>query len=292
MRSLLTTLIPAAILLLLIAIAGVLSYLIVSFVSDAIPLRKIISKTTLILLVLSIFPIMSWLQLKKQDIGLSDKKTFFKQIAQGLLFGILILAPVIFSLWFLDIWHYDQDKSWTLAKILIKILGLLIIALLVSVPEEFIFRGILQTSLSKKIGIFMAIGVSAFYYAGLHYLKSKTDIPIQDLTLMSSYTLIGDAFINLFTLSNLPGLIALFSVGAFLGCVRYRISNSIGLCIGIHAGWVFLIKMTSAFFDKNRASELKFLVSDYDFIIGPFVCVWLILLTGIFLAYTRRSSNT
>ena len=109
---------------------------------------------------------------------------------------------------------------------------------------------------------------------------------------MSSYTLIGDAFINLFTLSNLPGLIALFSVGAFLGCVRYRISNSIGLCIGIHAGWVFLIKMTSAFFDKNRASELKFLVSDYDFIIGPFVCVWLILLTGIFLAYTRRSSNT
>lgn len=289
MRTIITALTPAAILLLIICIAGILGYLLATVIGDTFPLSKIISKTTLILLVLSIFPAMAWLRLNKQDLGFSPKNIFFKQMAKGLLLGIIILLPIILSLWFLDLWHFDQDKHWTATSILLKVLGVLIIAFLVSVPEEMIFRGILLTGLSKKLGVFLGIAISAIYYAGLHFLKTKIEIPVQELSLLSSYTVTIGAFKNLFQLSNLPAFIALFTVATFLGCVRMWLPQSLGLCVGIHAGWVFLIKMTSAFFDKTRHSDLKFLVSTYDGIIGPLVSVWLVILTAFFLYVMTRS---
>lgn len=292
MRTLLTLFLPSLILLLLISIAGVLGYWIVAIIGDAIPLRKIISKTTLILLVLSIYPSMAWLQLKKQDIGVTRKKIFCKQLIKGLLLGILILTPIIISLLLLDLWHYDQTKIWTLTNILIKVIGVLLIALLVAIPEEFIFRGILLTGLRKKLSVFWAIAGSTFYYASLHFLKSDIGISTQELSLISSYIIITDAFNNLLQLSNLPAFIALLVVGVFLACVRLLLPQSMALCIGIHAGWVFLIKITSAFFDKNKSSQLTFLVSDYDGIIGHLVSVWLILFTVFFLVVTTRHNST
>lgn len=284
MHSFFIPLIPAALLLLAISIAGVLSFLIVSVIGDALPLGKVLSKSTLILLVLSIYPIMVWLHLKKQDIGLTnDKKSFFKQVAKGLFLGILILTPIIISLYCLDLWYYDIHKNWTAPKIIAKVLGLLLIALLISVPEELIFRGILLTGLRKKIGVVLSISLSAFYYAGLHFLRSKTEIPLSELSIMSGYLIAAESFNNLLKLSNLSAFIALFTVGTFLACVRIRLPSSLGLCIGIHAGWVFTIKLTSAFLDKNYASDLRFLVSTYDGIIGPLVSIWLILLTAFFL---------
>jgi membrane protease YdiL (CAAX protease family) len=291
MRTIITALTPVAILLSIICIAGVLGYLLATILGDTFPLAKIISKTTLILLVLSVFPIMAWLHLNKKDIGFSSKTIFFKQMAKGLLLGIIILLPVIISLWFLDLWYYDQYKNWTAVSILLKVLGIFVIAFLVAAPEELIFRGVLLTGLSKKIGVFLGISVSALYFAGLHFLKTKIEIPVQELSLMSSYIITADAFNNLFQLSNLSAFIALFTVAVFLSCVRMRLPQSLGLCIGIHAGWVFLIKVTSAFFDKNRLSDLKFLVSSYDGIIGPLVSAWLILLTAFFLYVMARGVN-
>ena len=108
------------------------------------------------------------------------------------------------------------------------------------------------------------------------------------MELSSSYILIADAFNNLFDLANIPAFIALLCVGIFLGCVRNRLPQSIGLCIGIHAGWVFTIKMTSAFFDRNKQSDWLFLTSSYDYVIGPLVSFWLILMTLALLYYTSR----
>ena len=62
-------------------------------------------------------------------------------------------------------------------------------------------------------------------------------------------------------------LIALFIAGLFLSLVREKTGN-IALCIGIHAGWVFTIKMTKEVTHLDTNASTAFLVGSYDNIIG------------------------
>jgi hypothetical protein len=79
-------------------------------------------------------------------------------------------------------------------------------------------------------------------------------------------------------------LLSLMMVGVFLAVIRIHVPNSLALCIGCHACWVWQIKMSKVFFDTNLWSEYIyinlwseyiFLVGRYDAIVGPLVTVWL-----------------
>ena len=295
MKTLLSALTPLAILTLAIIIAGVLGYFIFLAIDGAVPLRKLISKTALILLLLSIFPLMHFLKLSKADLGIAAKKDFALQIIAGLVLGITILAPLFLTFYYLDIWVVDNNFQFTTTIILAKIFKILLISFLISIPEEMLFRGILLTSLKRAKGVLFAISLSAFYYAGLHFLKSKTEIPPDEANLSSSYYLIADALTQLTNPENLSAFIALMSVGIFLAAIRTKSPMSLGICIGIHAGWVFLIKTNSAFLNRNPSSDWYFLVSNYDGVIGPLVTAWLTLITTIFITYTYlqdKSTNS
>jgi len=295
MKTLLSALTPLAILTLAIIIAGVLGYFIFLAIDGAVPLRKLISKTALVLLLLSIFPLMHFLKLSKVDLGIAPKKKFARQIIAGLVLGIVILAPLFLTFYSLDIWVIDHNFQFTATIILAKLFKILLISFLISIPEEMLFRGILLTSLTRAKGVLFAIPLSAFYYAGLHFLKSKTEIPPDEASLSSSYYLIADALTQLTNPGNLPAFIALMSVGIFLATIRTKSPMSLGVCIGIHAGWVFLIKTNSAFLNRNPSSDWYFLVSNYDGVIGPLVTVWLTLITATFITYTYlrdKSTNS
>mgnify|MGYP003957462063 FL=1 len=286
MKKLLSALTPLAVLTLAIAIAGILGYFLFIAIDGAIPLRKLISKTALILLILAIFPTMYLLKFSKADLGIMPKKNFVLQIMAGLLIGIAILTPLFLTFYYLNIWVIDENFQFTPAIMTEKMLKILLISFLISVPEEALFRGILLASLKRVNGTLLAIALSAFYYAGLHFLKSKTEIPADQASLSSSYYLITDALTQLTNPENLSAFIALMSVGIFLATIRTKFPMSLGLCIGIHAGWVFLIKTNSAFLNRNPDSDWYFMVSNYDGVIGPMVTIWLTLITALFLSYT------
>jgi len=82
----------------------------------------------------------------------------------------------------------------------------------------------------------------------------------------------------------------LFMVGIFLCVVRTQIKQSLGLCIGIHASWVWQIKLSKDFFNTNYDSPYIYLVSSYDGLVGPLIAAWLLLATIVYLAfrYWRR----
>ena len=291
MKKLFSALTPLAILTIAIVFSGFLGYFLFIAIDGAIPLRKLISKTALILLILSIIPMMYWLKLSKTDLGISHKKIFSLQIIVGLLIGITILTPLFLTFYHLNIWVFDENYHFTLATATQKILKILLISFLISVPEEALFRGILLTSLKRVNGTQLAIFLSAFYYAGLHFLKSKTEIPADEASLYSSYYLITDALTQLTNPENLSAFIALMSVGVFLAILRTLFPMSLGLCIGIHAGWVFLIKCNSAFLNRNPDSDWYFMVSNYDGVIGPMVTIWLTTITAFFLIYTNYKNR-
>jgi membrane protease YdiL (CAAX protease family) len=285
MRSLMAALVPLAVLLAASSAACVAGYFIMLGLGDAFPFRKVISKITQLLLVLSIFPAMAWLRLKKEDLGFVGKKLFFKQLAQGFALGLATLLPVLIIEYALGIHVFDESKNWTFASAAQKAGISLALALLISMIEEPIFRGILLTGLIRKLPVFGGIIISSGYYAALHFLNSRTEIPIQELNVFSGFILLEEAFANLLNPAIYSAFFALLMVGIFLCLLRTHFNASLALCIGCHAAWVWQIKMFKGLFSIHFKSKFIHWVSSYDGVIGPLVTLWLMMAVLGYFAY-------
>lgn len=287
-------LVPLLILLFFAAISSSLSYIILMVAGDIITMRKILSKGTQIFLLLSIFPLRHYLKLTWPDIGFAPKTLFFKQIAYGVLLGLITLMPIMLVLYSLDVSVIDQTKDWTTGKIAIRVSLALLLAVLISFGEEPLFSGILLAGLRKKMMVGLAGFLTASYYAAFHFVKTKTKIPYEELSVGSGFQLMAEAFANVLNPEITSAFIGLLVVGLFLVTIRTQIKQSIGICIGCHAAWVWQIKIGKDFFDVNKNSEYYYLVSDYyDGVVGPLVAVWLSLgIAGYFIwkKYLRQSA--
>ncbi|MDD2761013.1 MAG: type II CAAX endopeptidase family protein [Methylomonas sp.] len=276
MRKLLVVLMPIAIIAALSAIASLAAYGLLRLTGDVLPLHKAISKLTLIMLLLSVFPLRKWLQLSWGELGFAPARAFFKQMGQGLLFALLTLSPVLALLYALDVLVWDEARVWTPGKVLEKTAVSLFFALLIGVGEEMLFRGLLLSALKRRLPLIAAIGISSFYFAVLHFFKSQTRIPYEQQSLGSGFRLMEEAFVNWLDPQYLSALLALFVVGTFLAVLRSRLPQSLSLCIGCHAGWVWQIKLSKDLCDVNQQSEHLYLINiHYDGVIGPLVSVWL-----------------
>ena len=280
-------LVPLLVLLAASALACVLGYFLVPLLGDVSP-QKVISKTTQVLLVLSIFPSMAYLKLTRQDLGFADRSLFLQQVGLGFGLGLITLLPMFILLYNLDVMVIDETQVWTIAKIAEKTVIALLLALLISLLEEPMFRGVLLMSLGRKMPMMTAALISAIYYATLHFIKSPTDIPASELTLMGSFQLLGHAFGNLLNPEILSALFALLMVGIFLGILRLQVPTSLGLCIGCHTCWVWQIKMSKTLFNTDFNADYAFLVSHYDGVTGSLVAGWLLLVILVYFAYRMR----
>jgi membrane protease YdiL (CAAX protease family) len=277
LRTLYYALIPLLILLIAVALACIVSYFVVLNFGEFAEFGKIISKSTQILLILSIFPITFYLKISKTELGIAALPIFLKQIALGFCLGLITLMPVFIVLYLLGINVIDDTQIWTISLVVKNLIISLLLALLISLIEEPLFRGLLLVSLHKKLPIISAIIISASYYAALHFINSKTHIAAQDLKIFSGFTLLTEAFTNLLNPAIFSGFLALLTVGIFLGVLRTQVKSSLGWCIGCHTCWVWQIKMNKTLFNTDFNSEYHYLVSSYDGVIGPLVTVWLLL---------------
>ena len=267
--------VPLLVLLATTLAACLLSYLIALGLGDPSVLRTLITRLTQILLLLSIFPAMAYLKFNKEDLGFTSRPVFLKQLPQGFGLGLLTLMPIFIVLYMLGINVVDQSQQWTLGFLAEKTLIALLLASLIAVIEETIFRGILLAGLKKHLPVAAAILICSTYFAALHFLDSRTEISQQDFNLSSSFILLGEAFANVFDPRYLSAFFSLLVVGVFLAVLRTEVKESLGLCIGCHAGWVWQIKMSSSLFDTDYKSEYLYLVSSYNNVVGPLVTGWL-----------------
>jgi len=267
---------PLLILLFFSALSAIFGYFFLLLAGDIISLRKIVSKAAQIFLLLSIFPLRHYLKLTWSDIGFSPKSVFIKQIYYGLALGLITLLPVLIALYCLDINIIDPTRDWTTKKVIIRISLALLLALLISFGEEPLFSGILLAGLKKNMPVVLASLITATYYAAFHFVKTKTHIPYQELSIGSGFQLIAEAFSNVVNPEITSAFIALLIVGLFLTVIRTQFKNSIGICIGCHTAWVWQIKIGKDFFNTNPNSEYYYLVSSYyDGVVGLLVALWL-----------------
>ncbi len=256
------------------------------FGSDEFRFERWVTRAALLLLVLGMFPCFRYFNLNFRAIGHNNSVLLFcKQASTGFFAGLLILASVIFLLIFLDIRQVSHDAAITFKLILKALLAGLIVALI----EETLFRGFFFKLANIWHQAITAVLLSSFFYALLHFIKPIEHIDQTQLSINTGFEVIINAFEGLLYMPT-DDFFALFVVGIFLALVRLR-TQTLSYCIGLHASWVFLIKITKDLTETNALSQWAYLTGEYDGIIGYLSIFWLSLLSCAYLIYIMKSPH-
>lgn len=123
----------------------------------------------------------------------------------------------------------------------------LITAALVGFLEELFFRGVLFKGLLEDARPATAFMIANVLYAASHFFKPPENFQPSGLDPLAGFRFVGaslERFLD--PAAILPGLVGLFIIGVVLSYALLR-TGSLYLSIGLHAGWVFAIKMMSDF---------------------------------------------
>ena len=242
-----------------------------------------VTRSALLFLVLGLIPCFKYFDLNLRALGHNNSfATFSKQASYGFAAGLLILGVVIFLLVFFDIRILANDANLTLKLILKALLAGLVVALI----EETLFRGLFFKLTKTWHNAFTAVFISSFFYAILHFIKPIEHIEQNLLNFNTGFEVILNAFKGL-AFMHLDDFLALFIVGVLLALVRLR-TRTLSYCIGLHASWVFLIKITKDLTDSNSSANLAYFTGQYDGIIGALSFSWVTIISVIYLIYVIK----
>lgn len=269
------------------ATAAVISYPIYQIADiEAFDFERWVTRFALLFLVIGIFPCKKYFNINFSTIGYNcSPYKFLTKLSIGFICGLGVLLIVISFLLIFDIRTFKS--GWAISGSLIykSLFSGLIIALI----EETLFRGLFFSIALRLHNAVTAIFISSFFYATLHFIKPYTHIDSNSLGILSGFEVIINAFAGLAQV-QLDDWLALFAVGALLALVRFK-TNTIVYCIGLHASWVLLIKVTKKVTAENHTSDLSFFIGHYDGVIGWLAFAWLVLVSITFFLITRNNSH-
>jgi membrane protease YdiL (CAAX protease family) len=144
------------------------------------------------------------------------------------------------------------------------------------------------TAIERESGAKVAVLLTALVYSASHFFASF-HIPPEQVSRWSGVDLLGGTlhlFSHPFDIAD--AFLCLFAVGVVLGTVRVTTGN-IAACIGLHAGWVWVMLVAHEMSQPVRTATLGFLLSGFDGFVGWLVLAWTILLgLGLRRFYARR----
>ena len=131
--------------------------------------------------------------------------------------------------------------------------GIIVSALAVGFLEEYFFRGAMLGVCLRKMRVWSAVFVTSLIYAIVHFLKPDRHMELGNIEWRTGFKLLGSAFARLGEMQSfLAEFTTLLVVGVVLAVVRLR-TRSLWLAIGLHAGWVFGLKLFGKLTDKSDA---------------------------------------
>jgi CAAX protease family protein len=217
------------------------------------------------------------------------RAAFLREMLLGLGLGTLGMVAVIGVMSLLGLISWSSAAPLT-AGSLAKLIGLrLLSGVAVAFIEETFIRGAMLTGIAREVGANRAVLLTALLYSATHFFASYK-IPAANVTTTSGLDLISGT-LHLFAhpLAIADAFACLFAVGVVLGTIRVTTGN-IAACIGLHAGWVWVMLVAHELSQPVRDAPLSFLLSRFDGFIGWLVLAWTIVLgVALRLFYARRT---
>ncbi|MGA2854851.1 MAG: CPBP family intramembrane glutamic endopeptidase [Verrucomicrobiota bacterium] len=208
----------------------------------AMPFHRFLDRSFLIVALAGLWPMLRSLGATScRDIGLVPPHGQWKKLFGGLLLGLLTLAVVAGT----AIACGDRAFAPTMNahKIVAAICGAAATAALVGTLEEILFRGGIFGGLRRVLYWPFALGISSVIYALVHFLQpvALTGPVILNSGLALLPHKLG-GFADLHAL--VPGFFSLTLAGVLLG-LAYQRTGNLYFSIGLHAGWIFCLKIYS-----------------------------------------------
>jgi membrane protease YdiL (CAAX protease family) len=268
-------------------------YLAIDGAAHGIPFPKLASRLWQLSMVGGVAWVVWRLQLRgKPAWGYGLPRTqFLRQLGWGTLLGIFTMLPVAAMV---SGWELRTPRPGLDAARLVELFfsGALT-GLAVGFLEETFYRGLLLGALlpanqlpRPRLGFGIAIIASSALFASLHFLaRSKLDPAAVQL----------DSGVNLLQQSlrhfahpagMVDSFLALTAVGVLLSLARLW-TGSIALSVGLHAGWVWVMKMSVGSTHLNPDTPLAALISPIDGFTGWLVLGWTLGLTTLAWVWRR-----
>ena len=164
----------------------------------------------------------------------------------------------------------------------------------VSFLEEVLFRAVLLGALMRAMRPFAAALVMTSFFAIVHFLVPPPGLEIADseIGVGSGFWMVGQIFARfgnpIFIASEFA---TLFAVGAVLAWSRLR-TGSLWLGIGLHAGWVFALKLFNhhTFVPKVYRPDVVLPYVGMDLKVGLIPLV-MVCFTGVLAAIALRAGD-
>jgi hypothetical protein len=245
--------------------------------------QRIMGRLAQLFILLGLWPFLRLLGLDdRATLGLGvARRPFLARVALGWVLGVLILAGLMGMLLGVGVRVPDLPASDLAGAVAGKAAGALVGGLLIGLLEELFFRGALFSAIRRRGSLADAVVWSALLYALVHVLKPHGLPAGMAFDWDGARMMFVQVFSGLFQWKHLDTLAALFMAGVLLALVRER-SGHIAWCIGLHAGWVFVIQLGRRLTDGDDGAALAFLAGAYDGVIGWLAVLWLALLSWLY----------
>jgi uncharacterized protein len=274
--------------LLLAALASYPLFLLVHPLAPTLRFDKIATRLWQLLMLLTLLLVVRRLRLRSaRDFGYgAPRPRWLRQFGRGLALGVASMVPVTVSLLALGVLVPRADLGpVTLGGVL---LGGALSGLAVGFVEETFFRGLMQGAVVRELQMpLAAIVLVALVYASVHFLAG-THIPADAVRWSSGLDLLHAALRNFAHPAGIvDAWLALLCVGVLLGLAAWWTGN-IALGVGLHAGWVFVMRATVGATSADPGASRHWLVNADNGFLGWLVLGWTLLLLAVVVAMRDR----
>ena len=249
------------------------------------PFRKFFHRGLLIAAIALLWPTARWLQVPGlHALGIVPNPHRWQDGWVGFFASFLmmvVLSAVLLALGIVKMRHH------VIAFDFVKIATS---AVVVSILEEWLFRGAILGLLARSMNRYGALFVTSALFSILHFLKPNDATTPQNVDWLSGFGLIPGSFAQ-FSQPWLVmgGFTTLFCMAWILGYSRFK-THSLWMAIGLHIGWVIGLMSFNKLTKRVIKDTLPWFGQDLSVGIGS-VCV--VLLTGALLwawfAYVRQN---
>ena len=196
---------------------------------------------------------------------------FLRQACVGLMAGLASMLPMALVIVALGI--RNPRPAFDAGMLMSGIATGAVTGLLVALVEETFFRGLMFRAVHRDAGPVAAVWTTALLYAAIHFF-ARVKIPHAEVDWGSGIALLGASLARFADpLPIADAFLTLAMVGLLLGLVRHW-TGSIAAGIGLHMGWVCVIKATATVTRQDPAAPWSFLVSSFDGFTGWLVAGW------------------
>jgi len=204
------------------------------------PFHRFVNRALLGLALVGLWPFVRSIGARSfGDVGLVKPAGQGWKLAGGLALGLGSLACVAVLAMMAGARSLNVD--YTVADLCRRTLSAGLSAVVVAVLEELLFRGALFGALRKAHHWASAWLVSSGVYALVHFFQKPA--PPENITWISGFAMLPrmlHGFVELETL--VPGFFTLTLAGLILA-MGYHRTGSLYFPIGLHAGWVYCLKL-------------------------------------------------